>query len=46
VLSTGQAGHPLSEHYASMLPLWRDVESLPMRPASKGARELELTPQR
>jgi len=26
--------------------LWRDVESLPMRPASKGARELELTPQR
>jgi hypothetical protein len=29
-----------------MLPLWRDVESLPMRPASKGARELELTPRR
>jgi penicillin amidase len=46
VLSTGQAGHPLSEFYASMLPLWRDVESMPMRPASKGVRELELTPQR
>jgi penicillin amidase len=46
VLSTGQAGHPLSDSYASMLPLWRDVESLPMRPASKGARELELTPRR
>jgi penicillin amidase len=46
VLSTGQSGHPLSEHYASMLPLWRDVESLPMRPTAKGTRELELTPRR
>ena len=46
VQSTGQVGHPLSDLYASMLPLWRDVESLPMRPATSGARELELTPRR
>jgi len=44
VHSTGQVGHPLSDLYASMLPLWRDVEALPMRPATAGYRELVLKP--
>ncbi|HQR72410.1 MAG TPA: penicillin acylase family protein [Burkholderiaceae bacterium] len=46
VLSTGQAGHPLSDSYASMLPLWRDVQSLPMRFAATSNRELVLQPKR
>lgn len=44
VHSTGQVGHPLSDLYASMLPLWRDVEALPMRPAATAYRELVLKP--
>jgi penicillin amidase len=47
VQSTGQAGHPLSELYSSMLPLWREVNSLPMRrTAVGGTRELTLAPER
>ena len=47
VQSTGQAGNPLSELYSSMLPLWREVKSLPMRPtAAGGSRELDLQPGR
>ena len=46
VQSTGQSGSPFSEHYASMLPLWRSVQYLPMRPAARGqAAVLELRPR-
>lgn len=46
VQSTGQSGSPFSEHYASMLPLWRDVKYLPMRPAAgRDTRVLELHPK-
>ena len=45
-LSTGQSGSPFSENYASMLPLWRDVQYLPMRPAAgHGTMVLELRPK-
>jgi penicillin G amidase len=46
VLSTGQSGNPLSDDYASMLALWRDVEYLPIRGAPADARLLELRPRR
>jgi penicillin amidase len=46
VHSTGQSGSPFSELYASMLPLWRDVDYLPMRPAAgRDVRVLELRPR-
>jgi penicillin amidase len=46
VLSTGQSGSPFSEHYASMVSLWRDVKYLPMRPAAgRDAVVLELLPK-
>jgi penicillin amidase len=46
VHSTGQSGSPLSEHYASMVPLWRDSKYLPMRPAAGRDRlVLDLRPQ-
>lgn len=32
--STGQSGNPFSNLYASMLPLWRDVQYVPMQFAS------------
>lgn len=44
--STGQVGHPLSDLYASMLPLWRDVKSLTMGPSRRSGRELVLQPLR
>lgn len=44
IQSTGQVGNPLSDLYASMLPLWRNVESLPMRHAAGDGREMELRP--
>jgi penicillin amidase len=44
--SSGQAGNPLSDQYASMLTLWRDVQYLPMQTASGGAAAvLELRPR-
>jgi len=44
--STGQSGSPFSELYANMMPLWRDVEYVPMRPAAAGqATVLELRPR-
>jgi acyl-homoserine lactone acylase PvdQ len=47
VLSSGQVGNLFSDLYASMLPLWRDVLYLPMRPASaREATTLELKPRR
>jgi acyl-homoserine lactone acylase PvdQ len=46
VQSTGQVGQPMSSLYDSMLLLWRDVQYLPMRPTTRGARELELKPVR
>lgn len=46
VQSTGQVGQPLSSLYDSMLLPWRDVEYLPMRPTTRGSRELELKPAR
>jgi penicillin amidase len=46
VLSAGQSGSPFSEQYASMLPLWRDVRYVPMRPAAaRDAAVLELVPR-
>ena len=46
-LSSGQVGNPFSEWYASMLPLWRDVLYLPMRPPlARQATTLELKPRR
>ncbi len=45
--SSGQAGNPFSDSYASMLPLWRDVRYLPMRPPpAREAITLELKPRR
>jgi len=44
ILSSGQAGNPLSPLYSSMLPLWRDVEYLPMTPAAPSAFALVLKP--
>ncbi len=47
IQSSGQAGNPFSDRYASMLPLWRDVQYLPMRPpAAREATTLELKPRR
>ncbi len=47
ILSSGQAGNPLSDDYASMLLLWRDGLYLPMRPPSaREATTLELRPRR
>lgn len=47
ILSNGQAGNPFSDFYASMLPLWRDVQYVPMRPPSaREATTLELKPRR
>jgi len=47
IQSSGQTGNPFSEFYASMLPLWRDVRYLPMRPPRAGeATTLELRPRR
>ena len=45
--SSGQVGNPFSDLYASMLPLWRDVLYLPMRPpTAREAMTLELRPRR
>ena len=44
--STGQSGNPLSEHYASLLPLWREVDYLPVYGAPTNLRVLELRPRR
>jgi len=30
IQTTGQSGHPLSKHYADLMPLWRAVEYVPM----------------
>ncbi len=30
IISTGASGHPLSEHYANLAPLWRIGEYMPM----------------
>ncbi|HEX5639068.1 MAG TPA: penicillin acylase family protein [Burkholderiaceae bacterium] len=46
VLSSGQSGSPFAEHYADMVPLWRDAQYLPMRPAAGSDRRvLELRPK-
>jgi penicillin amidase len=45
VHSAGQVGHPLSDLYDSMRPLWRDGDYVPLRPAATGMT-LELRPQR
>ena len=42
--ATGQSGNVLSDQYASLLPLWRDVRYLPMRAAPRDALRLQLTP--
>ena len=45
--SGGQVGNPFSDLYASMMPLWRDVLYLPMRPpTAREAMTLELRPRR
>lgn len=45
VQATGQSGNVLSDQYASLLPLWRDVQYLPMRAAPRDAMLLQLRPQ-
>ena len=46
VLSTGQSGSPFSDLYTSMLPLWRDVKYVPMRPAKgRNTMVLQLAPK-
>jgi len=45
VQATGQSGNVLSEQYASLLPLWRDVQYLPMRAAPRDATLLQLRPR-
>jgi penicillin amidase len=46
VHSTGQSGSPFSEHYSSMLSLWRDGQYVPMRLAKAGdATTLLLRPR-
>lgn len=45
VQATGQSGNPLSPHYASLLPLWRDVRYVPMRAAPREAPLLQLRPR-
>jgi penicillin amidase len=32
VIATGQSGHPMSRHWADMLPLWRDGAMLRLGP--------------
>ncbi|HVE88187.1 MAG TPA: penicillin acylase family protein [Burkholderiaceae bacterium] len=45
--SSGQAGNPFSDSYASMQSLWRDVQYLSMRPPPpREAVTLELKPMR
>lgn len=45
VIATGQSGHPLSRHYASMLEAWRDNRLI--WPAGEGGRSiLTLSPER
>ena len=45
--SSGQAGNPFSDSYASMQSLWRDVQYLAMRPPPPhDAVTLELKPRR
>ena len=43
--SSGQVGNPFSDLYASMLPLWRDVQYLPMHPAARESVTLQLKPR-
>jgi penicillin amidase len=45
VQSTGQVGNPFSPLYDSLLPLWRDVDYLPLWPIADGKR-LQLVPVR
>ena len=46
IQSTGQSGSPFSDLYANMMPLWRDVQYVPMRTAVAGhAMVLELRPR-
>lgn len=45
VQATGQSGNVLSDQYASLLPLWRDVQYLPMRAAPRDALLLQLRPR-
>ncbi len=42
----GQVGNPFSSLYSSMLPLWRDVDYLPMHPGAKPVSKLVLQPRR
>ena len=47
VLSTGQSGHPLSDHYGDQAELWQRSRALPLATAVRGPtppRLLRLTP--
>jgi penicillin amidase len=49
VLSTGQAGNPLSPGYRDLAPLWRDVRYIPMTMERKAIEQaatarLDLVP--
>lgn len=44
VASTGQVGHPLSDHYADLTELWRQGRTVPMAPPKGEASLLVLQP--
>jgi penicillin amidase len=46
ILSTGQSGHPASDHYGDQLPLWQHGRYLPVKSASRPERQLILQPVR
>lgn len=46
VLSTGQSGHPASDHLSDQLVTWQRGGYLPLKPDMRGARTLLLQPAR
>lgn len=47
IVATGQSGHPMSRHWADLLPFWRDGELLSLGSAApRGAPAMRLLPAR
>lgn len=44
-LPLGQSGHPLSPHFADMLPHWQQAKAVPMPTRATTGRELVLSPR-
>ena len=46
ITATGQSGNPLSPHYGSLAPLWRDGELIGLRnDDDAGTKRLQLIPR-